>query len=110
MGGFADSQAYDRAVSELEASLSKLAPELDVAELAGQIDQLSFDLGFDDAETRFSVFPTMTAVCQDATHLGAQAAAELLCLVNGETHGVIRKQLPTYFEVNRSTGPPSRPT
>jgi len=63
-------------------------------------------VGFDDAETRRSVFPAMTAVCQDAAELGAQAAAELLQVVNGKRSEPVRRQLPTFFEVNRSTAPP----
>ncbi len=64
-------------------------------------------IGFDDAETRSSVFPPMTAVCQDAAELGAEAAAELLRIINGETDEPVQRQLPTFFEVSRSTGPPS---
>ena len=64
-------------------------------------------VGFDDAETRASVFPPMTAVCQDAAGLGAQAAAELLRIINTEGNEVVQRQLPTFFEVSRSTGPPN---
>lgn len=63
-------------------------------------------IGFDDAQTRLSVFPSMTAVCQDAADLGAQAATELIRLVNGENSETVQMQLPTFFEVRRSTGPP----
>lgn len=63
-------------------------------------------IGFDDAETRFSVYPTMTAVCQDARDLGTQAAAELLRKINGNFASSVQRQLPTFFEVNRSTAPP----
>jgi len=62
-------------------------------------------IGFDDTETRSSVYPPMTAVCQDAAELGAQAAVELLRIINGESSAVVRRQLPTFFEVSRSTGP-----
>jgi len=65
-------------------------------------------VGFDDAETRASVFPSMTAVCQDAADLGAQAAMELLRIINGSDHEPVQRQLPTFFEVNRSTGPRAR--
>lgn len=51
MGGFADSEAYDRAFGELEANLGKLPDALPADELAGKLDSISFDLGFDDAET-----------------------------------------------------------
>lgn len=40
-------------------------------------DELSI-VGFDDRDTRTSVFPRMTAVCQDATVLGREAAKSLL--------------------------------
>jgi len=63
-------------------------------------------VGFDDAETRKSVYPPMTAVCQDAAELGAQAAVELLRIINGESTEPVHRQLSTFFEVSRSTGPP----
>ena len=46
MGGFADAKAYDQAFGELESIVGDGA-----ADLASEVDSLSFDLGFDDAET-----------------------------------------------------------
>ena len=63
-------------------------------------------VGFDDTETRKSVYPPMTAVCQDAAELGSQAAVELLRIIDGENRDVVQRQLPTFFEVSRSTGAP----
>ena len=68
-------------------------------------DDLSV-VGVDDSEMRFSVHPTMTAVCQDAVQLGMEAALGLSRLLKGTTKGCFRKTLPSYFEVNESTGPP----
>jgi DNA-binding LacI/PurR family transcriptional regulator len=63
-------------------------------------------VGFDDADIRHSVYPTMTAVCQDAARLGYEAALELTRMIreNGGTR--IQRILPTFLEVNESTGPP----
>lgn len=49
--GFADSEAYDKAASELTAKLKKIKPRMDVSGLLADLDSVSFDLGFDDAET-----------------------------------------------------------
>jgi DNA-binding LacI/PurR family transcriptional regulator len=64
-------------------------------------------VGFDDTDARFSVHPTLTAVCQDTAALGFEAALWLTRRVgNGPTNGTLRRTLPTFFEINRSTAPP----
>lgn len=69
-------------------------------------DDLSI-IGFDDADVRFGVYPTLTAVCQDADKLGFQAAAALgRMLTNGGARR-FRVTLPTFFEINRSTAAPA---
>lgn len=64
-------------------------------------------VGFDDAEARFGVHPTLTAVCQDAARLGFEAAAWLMRRLTGAAEGEFRKSVPTFFEVNQSTAPPA---
>lgn len=69
-------------------------------------DQLSI-VGFDDSETRHLTSPAMTAVCQDAHRLGAQAMRKLVgsmpnCEVSAE---IDDNALLAWFEVNESTGP-----
>lgn len=59
-------------------------------------------IGFDDTDVRFAVHPTLTAVCQDASLLGVEAAR---WLTRGVFHSPLRRTIPTYFEVNASVGP-----
>lgn len=67
-------------------------------------DELSI-LGFDDTESRYDVFPTMTAVCQDSRELGRFACEELLRLC-----GLPQKQRESaalgkaWLEINHTTG------
>lgn len=67
-------------------------------------DELSI-LGFDDTDTRYTVFPTMTAICQDSCALGRSAYDLLMRQCNS--------QLPTkdrvfvgkaWLEINHSAG------
>ncbi len=70
-------------------------------------DDLSI-VGFDDTDMRFAVHPTMTAVCQDARALGYEAALWLTRSFSGVGDKILRKAVPTYFEINESTGSVSR--
>lgn len=63
-------------------------------------------IGVDDAQVRYSVPPTLTAVCQDAGLLGAEAASYLARCITGRIVGPLRKSVPTFFEVHNSTGAP----
>jgi DNA-binding LacI/PurR family transcriptional regulator len=63
-------------------------------------------VGFDDAQVRHSIYPAMTAVCQDAVQLGFEASLHLTRVLTGATKGILQKTVPTFFEVNQSTGPP----
>jgi DNA-binding LacI/PurR family transcriptional regulator len=64
-------------------------------------------IGFDDSELRFSVYPTLTTVCQDAQALGFEAALHLTRMIrDGNVKTGFQKTLPTFFEVHDSTGPP----
>lgn len=64
-------------------------------------------VGFDDADLRHAVYPTMTAVCQDAAKLGFLAASWLGRMLEGAAPKRYQKVIPTFFEINRSTAPPS---
>jgi hypothetical protein len=64
-------------------------------------------IGFDDADLRHAVYPMLTAVCQDAGKLGFQAAAWLGQMLRGTGPRKFQKTIPTFFEINRSTAPPS---
>jgi DNA-binding LacI/PurR family transcriptional regulator len=63
-------------------------------------------VGFDDTDVRFGVHPTLTAVCQGATELGYEAARWLARAVTSPSKSSFKKTIPTFFEVNQSTGPP----
>jgi LacI family transcriptional regulator, galactose operon repressor len=67
-------------------------------------------LGFDDTDSRFSVAPTMTAICQDSRELG-RLALELLVQrcegTDGEAPGKLGK---AWLEINHTTARvPSNP-
>jgi DNA-binding LacI/PurR family transcriptional regulator len=67
-------------------------------------------LGFDDTDSRFSVAPTMTAICQDSRELG-RLAFELLVQrcegIDGEVPGELGK---AWLEINHTTARvPSNP-
>lgn len=67
-------------------------------------------VGFDDSDQRFRVWPVMTAVCQDASALGFEAALWLTRTLTGREDRPLRKQASTTFEVHGTTGrPPPRP-
>jgi DNA-binding LacI/PurR family transcriptional regulator len=65
-------------------------------------------VGFDDTNMRYSVHPTLTAVCQDARALGFEAARHLTRMLSKTEDRDVRlqKTLPTFFEVHQSTAPP----
>ena len=63
-------------------------------------------VAFDDTEVRHGVYPAMTAVCQDAAALGFEAASALTRMLVKPPGERFRRTLPTFFEVNQSTGPP----
>jgi LacI family transcriptional regulator len=63
-------------------------------------------LGFDDSNVRRHAFPPFTAVCQDATALGFEAAHWLSRYLAGFQKGQLRHTIPTTLEINETTGPP----
>jgi DNA-binding LacI/PurR family transcriptional regulator len=62
-------------------------------------------LGFDDTDTRYSVVPCMTSICQDSRQLGRLAYELLLRRCdepkNGKIHGSLGK---AWLEINHTTG------
>jgi DNA-binding LacI/PurR family transcriptional regulator len=71
-------------------------------------DELSI-LGFDDTDSRYVVYPTMTAICQDSRELG-RSAYDLLLRISGiqpsqrattEVPSVLGK---AWLEINHTTG------
>ncbi|RMF80219.1 MAG: LacI family transcriptional regulator [Planctomycetota bacterium] len=67
-------------------------------------DDLSI-VGFDDTDVRLTTHPTLTAVCQDASALGYEAARWLGRALRGLGPRELRKTTPTFLEINDSTGP-----
>ena len=63
-------------------------------------------VGFDDSDVRHSVYPTLTAVCQDAAQLGYEAALRLTRMLMRKKLERFQVTLPSFFEANGSTGPP----
>ena len=65
-------------------------------------------LGFDDADLRHNVYPHMTAICQDARHIGRQAFASLAKLLAAGGGGTaVREISSTWLEINETTGAPA---
>lgn len=62
-------------------------------------------VGVDDAQVRKSTYPQFTAICQDATQMGLEAARWLTRRLKGLGPPTFRVRRPTMFEVNSSTGP-----
>ena len=61
-------------------------------------------LGFDDTDTRFSVVPTMTAICQDSRGLGRLAYDVLLRRCEGESEGPDMGALgKAWLEINHTS-------
>ncbi|GJM24425.1 MAG: LacI family transcriptional regulator [Phycisphaerae bacterium] len=63
-------------------------------------------IGFDDGDARFSVYPTMTAVCQDARALGREATRALSGMLGRENGQRIRQSVSCFLEIHHSTAPP----
>jgi DNA-binding LacI/PurR family transcriptional regulator len=63
-------------------------------------------VGFDDTNMRHAVHPTLTAVCQNAVKLGAEAGTRLTQVLTGERKAPFQITMPSFFEINESTGPP----
>ena len=71
-------------------------------------------LGFDDGDARFSVLPTLSAVCQDAVAVGREAVAALHRQVQAAADGPaggaatathVQKALRAWLEIHETTGP-----
>jgi DNA-binding LacI/PurR family transcriptional regulator len=68
-------------------------------------DELSV-VGFDDADMRHGVYPSLTAVCQNAEQLGHEASSRLTRIVADGSNEHFQITVPSFFEVNSSTAPP----
>lgn len=67
-------------------------------------------VGFDDLNTRFGVYPVLSAVCQNVTRLGHEAGLWLGRRLAKQVNGPLREIIPSVFEVNQTTGvPPAKP-
>jgi DNA-binding LacI/PurR family transcriptional regulator len=65
-------------------------------------------IGVDDSDVRMHVWPRLTAVTQDASMIGYEAAAWLTTVLSQEDVGKsCRRTVPTAFEVNGTTAAPS---
>lgn len=63
-------------------------------------------VGVDDSDVRLHVWPRLTAVTQDASALGLEAAQWLTGIIaRGDRDAVCRRTIATTFEVNGTTGP-----
>jgi DNA-binding LacI/PurR family transcriptional regulator len=67
--------------------------------------QLSI-IGFDDSDIRLHIWPQFTAICQDASMLGAEAARWLARSLTEEVKQPLRRISPTTFEINLTTSRP----
>ena len=76
-------------------------------ELGIQVPRDLSIVGFDDANMRQTVHPTLTSVCQNAIQLGCEAARNLARVLNGETKDPFQILIPSFFEIYESTGTPS---
>lgn len=65
-------------------------------------------IGFDDADVRNDVFPTMSAICQDAHKLGYEAAQALAARLADHTQDAppLRAVHPTWLELHSTVSQP----
>ena len=67
-------------------------------------------LGFDDSDSRFSVEPTMTAICQNSSELGRLAFEMLIERCEGEWSETTGEPGRAWLEINHTTARvPARP-
>jgi DNA-binding LacI/PurR family transcriptional regulator len=65
-------------------------------------------IGFDDADTRDDVYPTMSAICQDAHRLGYEAAQAVWQRLLDRSDAPLRVVHPTWLELHGTvTKPPT---
>jgi DNA-binding LacI/PurR family transcriptional regulator len=71
----------------------------------GVPQQLSV-VGFDDTDSRYGVFPPMSAVCQDTVALGREAFSRLKAVLSGGRADESSNFLEAWLELHDTTGPP----
>ncbi|MFM9025701.1 MAG: substrate-binding domain-containing protein, partial [Planctomycetaceae bacterium] len=65
-------------------------------------------VGVDDSDVRTHVWPRLSAVTQDASALGTEAALWLTrAIAAGKSRPTCRRTIATSFEINGTTGPAS---
>lgn len=65
-------------------------------------------VGVDDSDVRLHVWPRLSAVTQDASALGLEAAHWLTTVIaRGDRDAACRRTIATSFEVNGTTAPPA---
>lgn len=63
-------------------------------------------VGYDNADLRHSVFPTFSAVCQDADRIGRLSARAVMERLQDRSVAAVQMVIPTLFEANETTGAP----
>lgn len=64
-------------------------------------------VGYDNADQRHSVFPSFSAIFQDAERIGRLAGCALLERIQDRSTAPTQIVMPTMFEVNETTGVPA---
>lgn len=63
-------------------------------------------LGFDDFDARYALYPTLTAICQDAVAMGREALTALFGMLDQPDGApVVKRAMRAWLEVHGSTGP-----
>ena len=65
-------------------------------------------VGYDNADLRHTVFPSFSAVCQDAERIGQLAARAVMQRIQDRGGLPVQVVVPTLFEANETTGSPKR--
>ncbi len=66
-------------------------------------------VGFDDSDMRGTVFPKLTAVCQNTRQIGLTALEALTVMIDPATpQSRLRRELNAELEIHDSTAPPTR--
>ncbi len=70
-------------------------------------EQLSI-VGYDNSDLRHSLYPSYSAICQDAERIGSMAANAVLDKIINRGTAPARTVIPTFFEVNETTAAPGK--
>ncbi len=75
-------------------------------EMGVKIPQELSIVGFDDSDVRGSVYPKLSAICQDARQLGYEAMMIVARRILEDVRTPIQKVMPTWLELHQTTGQP----